>query len=719
MQMEAPTGENPDWAKVARLRPQLRQHVKTHAQEFRGERWYALLDESSGRNLRFNASAYEFIGRLNGSLTIEQVYEQLQRGSEDETAIDQEEILLILTQLFALDLLGGGVPASAREFFERNQQEKRVARTRAAMNPLSIRISLIDPDRFLNRILPWMRPIFSRTGALVWMILVGLGVVLTITSYPALQQAVDPSILAPSNLLLLLLVFVVTKIIHEFGHAITVKIFGGEVHDMGLTLLVLVPVPYVDASATWGFREKRKRMLVGAIGIMAELFIAALSLIIWLAVEPGLVRDLAMNAFLIASVSTLLFNGNPLLKFDGYYVLQDLIEIPNLSTRASRYWLYLIQRYLFGIKRAHSPVTADGEKRWFIGYGAAAVVYRLFIMVTIVLFLAEQYLVIGVALGCWSVFMQVIMPLMRGLRFLYDSPALAGRRQRAGIITGSVLGVLTLLLLFMPVSLATRAEGVVWVPDQAQLFAGTNGFISEILATPGSIITEGTPVLRMREPLLEARMGVLLAQRKALEVKRAAEFLKFRVKSELLAEEIESVEAELELVREQVDSLLVRSEVGGTLVLPEARALQGSYLRQGQLVGYVISPERYIVRSVVPQADIGLVREAVTNVEVRLAERPREVIPSLVIRETPAGSKALPRAALGAAGGGRIAVKRAEDGSMIAAEKVFQLDLSLPTNLVVAGIGERAYVRFDHGSEPLAFQWLRSLRQLLLSRLSF
>lgn len=713
-----PSPVDQNWLLVARLRPALRRHVRTYPQDYRGERWYVLLDESSGRNLRFNTVAYDFIGRLNGKQTVQQVYDQLVKSAGDD-ALTQDEILLILTQLFALDVLSGGVPASAREFFERHQQDKRVARVRAAMNPLAIKIPVVDPDRFLNRALPWSRPVFGRWGALVWMIVVGLGIILTITSFPALRHAVSLDILAPANLVSMMLMFVLIKALHEFAHAITVKIFGGEVHEVGITLLVMIPVPYVDASATWAFREKQKRMLVGAVGILAELFIASLALTLWLAVEPGLVRDAALNAFLIASVSTLLFNANPLLRFDGYYVLQDLIEIPNLSTRSNKYWMYLIQRYLFGIGGVRSPVTARGERAWFLWYGAAAVVYRLAIMVTIVLFLAEEYLFIGVALGCWAVFMQLVMPLVRGVKFLYDSPALSGRRSRAGLITACTVGGVALLLVFAPVTSTTRAEGVVWVPDQAQLFAGANGFVSEVLVPPGSVITPGTAVIQMRAPLLDSQVEVLEARRRALEVQRSSEYLQFRVQSEITAEEIVAVEAELDLLREQQAALRVRSVVGGTFVLPQANTFVGRYLKQGQAIGYVISPDRFIVRAVVPQSDIGMVRSPGTRVEVRLAERVNDPVPSHVLRETPSGSTALPSAALGAAGGGDIAVTRAEDGGRTAAEKVFQLDLGLPRDLLVAGVGERAYVRFEHGREPLALQWWRAARQLLLSRLSF
>src|SRR5262249_14668481 len=157
--------------------------------------------------------------------------------------------------------------------------------------------------------------------------------------------------------------------------------WGGEVHELGIMLLILVPVPYVDASSSSAFREKWRRAVVGGAGIMVEAALASAAIIVWISVEPGLVRAVAFNVALIAGVSTLFFNGNPLLRFDGYYMLCDLIEIPNLGTRANKYFFYLIERYVLRLSDAKSPVSARGEEFWFFFYAVASYIYRMFIMV--------------------------------------------------------------------------------------------------------------------------------------------------------------------------------------------------------------------------------------------------------------------------------------------------------------------------------------------------
>jgi putative peptide zinc metalloprotease protein len=277
-----------------------------------------------------------------------------------------------------------------------------------------------------------------------------------------------------------------------------------------------------------------------------------------------------------------------------------------------------------------------------------------------------------------------------------------------------------LVMGFVPVSLTTRADGVVWVPDQAQVFAETEGFVDELIVSSGDEVKVGDVLVQMSNPELSARIAVVEARRRELLVIINSEWRKQRVRSQISRAEMETNEAELIQLREQADGLVIRSEVSGTVVLLAERALDGIYLRQGQLLGYVSKRDRLIIRSVVTQNDIGLLRQNVVGVEVRLAENLGETITAKIIRETPAATSQLPSAALGTLGGGSIAIDRVSRSNtpVTAVDKLFQIDLELAKGTIVSGLGERAYIRFDHGSEPLAKQWLRLGRQLVLSQLS-
>lgn len=711
------TSTNPNWPMLATLTPQLRQHINTYPQDYRGDRWYILHDESSGRHIRFNQSAYEFIGRLDGDHSCEEIWQKIHNKQGEET-ISQDDIIMILSQLLAIDALKTDIPVNAGEFFNRFNRNRTASRQRAVMNPLAIRTPLFDPDRTLNRFMPWVRPLFSSAAGVLWLLVVGFACILGLINFPAISAAVNQDILAPANVLSMALLFILVKLVHEFGHAFAVKMWGGEVHEMGITLLVLMPVPYVDASAAWSFRDKRKRMLVGAAGILVELFIAALALLAWLAVEPGFIRQLALNTLLISGLSTLLFNANPLLRFDGYYVLQDLAEIPNLYSRASRYYLYLIQRYLFGINSVRSPVSADGEQWWFAGYGLAAFCYRLLILVTIVLFLAQEYLFIGVALGTWAIVMQVIMPIVRGIRYLLQGTIPSGQRRRANTVTATVLIGFASAIVFIPAPLTTQAEGILWVSEQAQIYSKSSGFVTELLVKPGAPVEQGTALLRLTNPALLSRIALVKARCQELQTRIASEQIKQRVQGQITEQELTTTKAELALLEEQAANLIIYSQVTGVFVQADQQTLAGRYLNQGDLLGYIVSPEQLVVKTVIPQSSIGLVQQHVSRVELRFAERIHDTVSAQIARQTPAGGTTLPSRALGAAGGGKIAIERSDKSGLTASEKIFLVDLALPKDLeTLAGLGERAYIRFNHGSEPLARQWWRSGRQLILSRL--
>lgn len=701
---------------MAALKPRLGPHVSVYPQDYRGERWYVLHDRSNGRHLRLSESGWMFIGRLDGSSSVAEIHERVQRQAGD-LAPDRDDILLLLTQLFAIDALRGNLPADGREYLARLQNQRRVKRQRSLMNPLAIRLPLLNPDAFLNRFVPWIRPVFSTWGLVLWLLLMVVAGLLGFVNLDALVGETHKDILAPGNVISMLLVYLVIKTVHELAHAFAVKVWGGAVHEMGITLLVLAPVPYVDASAAWAFRERGKRMLVGAAGIIAELSIAALSLFVWVAVEPGWLRDLAFNALLIGTVSTLLFNANPLLRFDGYYVLQDLVEIPNLYSRSSRYYLYLVQRYLFGDATARTPVSSPGEVRWFVLYGPASLVYRLIVLVTIVLYLAEHYLFVGVALGSWAVATQLVMPIARGLRYVATAPALTARRRRAVLVTGLGLAIPGAGLFLLPVPLNTLAQGVVWVPDQAQVYASVDGLVSQVHVPTGDRVHAGDALISLDSPSLRTRIEVLEARVKELKLEAAAQQMRERVQSQIVLDELAVVESELVTLERDCDALTVRSGADGVFVVPGTRALEGRYLRRGELVGYVVDAGSRVVTAVLPQADIGLVRRGVRRVQARFAERPDHPVDVTLLREVPAGRLNLPSAALGAAGGGEIAVHGSDRAGVTAAENVFVVELGLPDGIALAGLGERAYVRFEHGSEPLARQWLRSGRQLLLNRL--
>ncbi len=702
---------DPIYERLQNLRVCLAAHVRLSPQTYRGERWYVLADEARSRFMRIDSRAYSAIGRFNGRTTLNDVLNLVQRT--DSSFSDQEMAGLVL-QLANFDALRDPLPDDVRALTDNGKS----ALGKNLINPLALRFRLLDPDQFLDIAMPWVQPLFSRPAALFWILSLLVAAFMGVTQLNTLAAAINSSLLAPSNLALGLVIFAVMKVLHEFAHAFAVKRWGGEVHEMGISFLVLMPIPYVDASASWVFRNKYRRALVGAVGIFVELWIAAVALIVFFVVEPGMVRSAALTAFLVGGVSTLFINGNPLLRFDGYYVLQDLAELPNLSSRASRYIVYLMKRYLLGIDSAQSPVTATGERKWLLGYGISAAIYRLFILVGIGLFLASKYLAVGVVLVTWVVGLQIVLPLCRAGWFIIRDKQISGRRSSVIARAIALPAIVIALLAYVPVNRTTSVEGVVWLPEQAQLYAKSTGTIDKVLVTEGQHIDVGTPILQLVNADLEPRKRVLEARLGELDVRHQTNLFGNRSAADVTKEERKSVVAQLNMINEKISALTVKSQHAGKVAFDYHRIVEGNHINLGDLIAYTIVPSDYIVRSVVRQRDIGRVRGGVNKIEVLLAENLGRRLPATILRETPSGDTQLPSRALARAGGGTIDTDPGDRASLQSSRQVFNIDLALEHQTLAGGLGGRAHVRFTHSPEPLLSQWHERLRQLLLRHLS-
>ena len=702
------------WYRVAPLKPRLRSHVQIHQHCYRGDDWYVIQDRFTGRHHRFSPEAYQLIGLMDGRRTLGLIWETACARLGDHMPT-QDEVIGLLSQLFRSDLLQ---TCALPDFDELQQRQDQGQRNRLLANlrsPMSVRFPLLDPDRFLTATLPLLSPFLGWLALFVWLGVVAIAAVLAMLHWSDLMANFTDQLLSLENLLLVSLIYPLLKLLHEFGHAYMVKKWGGEVHEMGIMLLVFMPIPYVDASSSLAFREKRKRMLVGAAGILIELFVAALALLVWLNVEQGAISAAAFNVMLIAGISTLLFNGNPLLRFDAYYVLADYLEIPNLGQRSNRYISYLCQRYLLGVGTSESPATAPGEAGWMFGYALASFVYRIFISIRIILFVAGKFFFIGVVFAVWAGFGMLVKPLLQAAGFLLKDSKMQRKRARIFLTILVPLGLLLAGLCFLPVPLYTNCEGVTWAPDESQVYAETDGFVAEILSTSGDQVQPGTLLLRSENPELAAQVRLLAARLEEYQARYRLSLLAERTESALLKEELRRIEAELARAHEQQQSLLLRSNAAGVFVLPQAEDLFGQFVRRGTSLGYILDPNKMSIRVLVPQANIERVRADTRNVEVRLAEQIDSVIPAAVIREVPAASYELPSLALSLEGGGLYVLDPREPERPKALERLFQFDIEL-TESVTDKVEERVFVRFEHSPEPLAFRWYRGLRRMLLSR---
>jgi putative peptide zinc metalloprotease protein len=708
---------SPLWYRVANIKPQLKSHVKLHRHDYRGLIWYIFADKASSRNHRFSAKAYQLIGLMNGNRSIDQIWNKVSDQLGDY-APTQSEVIELLGQLHTADLLQTDISADTQELFQRQTQQKTQKLKQKLHSPLAQKFALWDPDSFLQRHLPKVRWLYNWPVVILGLAIIVSGTMTAAMHWQELTSNVIANSLSPYNLIMMVLLYPVIKLLHEFGHAFTTKMEGGEVHEMGIMFLVFMPIPYVNVSSASTFRSKYRRILVGVAGIAVELFLSALALFLWLSVEPGIIKDIAFNILLIGGVSSLFFNGNPLLKYDGYYILADAISIPNLYQRSLRYLAYLCQKYLFGIKNLTSPANAPGEAGWFIVYSISSFIYRTALLWVIILMITEKFFIIGVLLALWLVFSQLILPVFKGIRFIISSPYLQQQRSRAIGVSSISLVFLAIIFGIVPLPSYTRSEGIIWLPEEAQIRAETDGFAGSLQAKSTSYISENSPIVEIVTASLDTEVEVLKAKLTELKTKFRSEWSKNQVLAAIIKGEIKAVNAELNHASQKQQAMLVKSKKNGTLIIPEANDVPGKYIHKGELIGYVLDDSLPTVRAVVTQDNIGQVRKHIAAVEIRLVNQLSQIIPAKITRIAPKATNYLPSAALASTGGGKIAVIANHPDEPKAREKVFHVDLEFPAQQQALPIGARVYVRFDHGSEPLATQWYRSIRQVFLRQFS-
>jgi putative peptide zinc metalloprotease protein len=702
------------WYRVADLKVRLRQHAKINRHHYRDRIWYVLQDHVTGQFHRFTPEVYQIIGLMDGERSLQQIWKIACERLGDHLP-SQDEIIDLVSRLYQANVLHSDQPPDISDLHHRQKEDKRKKFLQQIKSPMGVRIPLLDPEVFLNKTSPFVNRLFSPAGALLWLLLVLYALTQAGIHWRGLSHNLSDQVLSLENLLLIALIYPVVKVFHELGHAYTVKRWGGEVHEMGVMLLVFIPVPYVDASAVAAFGNKYQRMLVGAAGILVEVFLAALAMLVWVSAEPGVTRTIAYNVMVISGVSTVLFNGNPLLRFDAYYVLADALEMPNLASRANQYVGYLVKRYLFGVKELAAPVDTRREAFWLAGYSVASFIYRLTVMVAIALFVASKYFILGVMIALWSIYQTLVDPAFKLIFKPLNDPQLRQRKHKIYLISSLALAAILLFLVYVPMPFATLAEGVLRVSDESVVHADEQGFVSAIVARPGERVGVGATLLELSDRELEAEVMVLGAQVREAEARYQAS-LKDRAESEIIREELRYLRQEQEQSEEHLNALTIRSQSEGVFLLPDADNLPGRFVKRGQMLGYVVNYAELPLLVPVAEDSVDSVRYHTTDVEVRFVSNRNASYKGTIRRIVPATTRELPSAVLGTEGGGRIAMDPAERDRLMAFEKHFHVEIDLH-DAPRERLDERVYVLFIHEPEPLLRRWYRSVRRIFLRQL--
>jgi putative peptide zinc metalloprotease protein len=701
-----------EWYRIARRQPRLRPQVQVQRQQWREQRWYLLTDAASGRQHRINDGAYQFIGRCDGQRTVHEVWNSLLETQHDD-APTQEEVLRLLGQLNELELLQSERAADTGAT-KRRGKDRRRAQRRRLLNPFSLQLPLADPTKWLERLDPLAQALFRPLAFWLWLALVALAALGAAVEWPALRAHAEQHLFSTASLTMAWLLYPLMKGLHEAAHALAVRRWGGEVHEVGIGLLFLMPAPYVDASAATAFPHRLQRAMVGAAGIMVELAVAALGLGLWLTTQPGWVHNAAFVLMTIGVTSTVLFNGNPLLRFDAYHVMCDSFDVPNLGARSSAWWNHRLGRWLLG-SRAELPPAGAGERKWLLVYAPLSFAYRVALSCALVLWLGGQWLLLALLAAAYVTVTVLLMPLRAWSRQAMQAAAPGSDQARVRLRMGLVAAAVAGLLFGVPLPHSTVAPAVVWLPEQAQVRPEVDGFVAELPLPDGAAVKPGDLLVRLENRELVSSREQLAGRLDGLQVEQFQLLLRDPSAAQNLSLDIERTKAELARIDERIGRLLVRAQVAGTLAMPKQGDLLGAYSRQGALLGHVLAADTLRVRAAVPEPDAQLVRNRLLGAEVRLADAPHTVLSATLTGDTPAATRKLPSAALIEHGGGPYAADPTEKDGLHSLQPVFLIDLTLPGR-TLERVGGRAWVRFDHGSEPLATQAYRRAGQLFLQR---
>ena len=714
------------WYMVENLKPALRPDVQIRRQTYRGTPWYIISEPDNNAHFRLAQGGYGFMSMLDGKRTVQEIWEIFQDASEKE-ALTQGEVIALLGRLHSAGLLLLDMPADSDALLRR-QQERRLKKIGSTMSSfLFLRIPLWSPDAFFTRFQTLGSFAFRPVGFFLWLVCLSLAARTLFLNWDVFVAEARQS-LNPSNLLWIYTVIVLAKVVHECGHAFACKYFSardglpGDVHSMGLMLLLFAPVPYIDVSSSVQIRSRWARAAIGLAGVYCELFLAFLSTLIWANTTEGTsLHLLARNCMLITSVTTLLFNINPLLRFDGYFVFSDILDMPNLYQRSQAYFIYLFKRYLLGVAKAANVVEKRSEKIFYPLYAVAAFIYRIIITVSIFFVLEDTLAALGIVLAVGLFIIWFGLPACKGLVYLGAGPELAGMRGKVIARFALLTGLLVALVFGIPVESGVVVEGVVESRDQHVIFSEVEGTLASFVLTDTQVVKNKTRIVTLENPGLLAEL-----ERMELAVEVAkAKLDHAQHKGEASAAGMFALEwrgslQQLVILRLQAEKQRINASANGIWVAPELTRRHGKWVAKGDMLGSIYSPEALRLRVIVDQFDAArLFAETVQRAEFCVSKRMdvRNAEGQLFLAQLedvpiPAGRRELFHPSLGMQSGGEIPTVQDQKGETLSANHFFELRL-LPESKAQKRLtpGQKVLVRLVFGQQSLGEQWLRRARQ--------
>lgn len=627
---------------TARVFPMRRRpDLEIYHRGFQGRPCWVIKDPVGVQYFRFEEEEYALFAMLDGQHSLEEIQEEFEERFRPRS-IRTEEIQRFAAMLHQAGLVLSDAPGQGVQLYHQAQERKRRRLLAGVSNLLAIRFRGINPDAFLERILPYMGWLFSRAaiGVGVALILAALGSVLVHFDLFLARLPQFHEFFALGNLPPLMVVLAGMKVLHELGHALVCKRLGGACTEMGLMLLVFTPCLYCNVSDAWVWKSKWHRMAVAGAGIYVELLLAALATWVWWWTEPGLIHQLALAVMLLGSVNTVFLNGNPLLRYDGYYVLADLLEVPNLQQKASALLQRTASRWLLGLAAPEDPFLPQKYWGWFVLYAVAAFVYRWLVLAGILWFLYKalepaRVQVVGQALAAATLLGLVGWPGYRIYRF-FTTPTATRRISRIrSIFTLTGLGIVILASLAIPLPHYITCPVEIRPADAAAVYVEVPGRLASVAVQPGQSVRAGQLLAELQNPDAELDIARLETLRDECHLRwQNARWQQHRdpaATAELrqLEESLRAVEEQLAKRREDVARLRLVAPTTGMVFAPPWTPTQdspegrlptwtgtpmesenlGAWLHPGTLFCLVGDPAQMEALLVMDQADVKWVQE--------------------------------------------------------------------------------------------------------------
>lgn len=708
---------------------------------FQQERSWILKDPVALKYYRLQEPEYEAYKMIDGVNSYSQIKQHLER-SFPEMKIRIEDVYALVNSLHKNGLLLSDAAGQDQPLLQRHHRELKQKGLKLLMSVMSLKFPGVDPERFLSWLYPKVRWFFSKAcfALCVFVALCALMLVLMnleefYRKLPEFSQFFNVR-----NLIFMGTMLIVTKSIHELGHGLMCKHFGGECHEIGFMLLVMMPAMYCNTSDSWTLPNKWHRIAIGAAGMYVEIVMAAIATFIWWYTQPGALHYLALNVMFLCSFTTLVFNANPLLRYDGYYMLADFLEIPNLSQKANMALTSQLRVSCLGMKPIASRLMPQKSHVEFATYAVASFAYRWFVMLMIFWLLIEMFRpygleIIGQLLILVSLVGMVVIPVYKVAKFFLYPGRFREVKASRFFATVVVSAVGLVALFYVPLPHHVKAPFVVRPVDAQMVYATQPGVLCEVKFRPGDPVEEGQLIARVKSIESQIKTQQLLGREQ--ELKSDIEFYKtLKGRSpRLLAEartRLTALERQLELnaeAQQQLDAVANRS---GVIIPPpnvaeipsetnELKSWSGSPLdrenenlpvQPGTLLCMVGNPEKMKAVVAIEQSDAVLVK-AGQRVRMMLDEIPGVEFSGVVQRVAQDQMKDVPRE-LSSSNGGKVATKPSPEGGeqplLIYYEATVPITSAVDRKVLT---GFRGMAKIKIGSAPLGQRLIRYFKQVI------